>query len=349
MVASPERTERAIADLSRRGLDSPTLRRQAMTVLSRAVPVDGYCFAAADPETLAMVDHTTDGVDRSQAGALYRNEYGERDVAKHAELVRQDMPVAVTSHLTGGDVTRSRRHRELLGPMGIRHELRAATVADGATWGFLHLFRGPDRSDFTAQEAALVARASRHLAAGLRAATIGEGVTMTAASEAPALVVLDERDRIVEATPGAAIWLRRVADSERPDEPVPEILQLLSAWARASAAGALTAVPRARLRGGDGCWVSLHGSVTAGAGGAGGRVAIILQPATPPELAPLLLSGFGLTPGEREVCELVLAGESTKAIAADLFISPYTVQDRLKTIFAKVGVRSRRALVARLR
>ena len=175
---------------------------------------------------------------------------------------------------------------------------------------------------------------------------------MAAASEAPALVVLDEHDRIVEATPGAAIWLRRVADSERPDEPVPEILQLLSAWARASADGALTAVPRARLRGGDGCWVSLHGSVTAGAGGAdgaGGRVAIILQPATPPELAPLLLSGFGLTPGEREVCELVLAGESTKAIAADLFISPYTVQDRLKTIFAKVGVRSRRELVARLR
>jgi DNA-binding CsgD family transcriptional regulator len=44
-----------------------------------------------------------------------------------------------------------------------------------------------------------------------------------------------------------------------------------------------------------------------------------------------------------------MAGRSTADIAAHLFISVNTVQDHLKSIFAKVAVRSRGELVARLR
>ena len=44
-----------------------------------------------------------------------------------------------------------------------------------------------------------------------------------------------------------------------------------------------------------------------------------------------------------------MAGGSTTEIAARLFVSPHTVQDHLKSVFDKVGVRSRGDLVARLR
>ena len=49
------------------------------------------------------------------------------------------------------------------------------------------------------------------------------------------------------------------------------------------------------------------------------------------------------------MCREVIAGRSTADIAASLFISVNTVQDHLKSIFAKVDVRSRGELVARLR
>ena len=77
-----------------------------------------------------------------------------------------------------------------------------------------------------------------------------------------------------------------------------------------------------------------------------GEIAVIIEPAHPSTLAPLLLSSRGLTPREREVALLVLRGASTQAIAADLHLSAYTVKDHLKAIFDKLGVRSRRDLVS---
>jgi DNA-binding CsgD family transcriptional regulator len=65
-------------------------------------------------------------------------------------------------------------------------------------------------------------------------------------------------------------------------------------------------------------------------------------------MLPLFLQIFALTRRERELTSFVLQGLSTTEIAAELHISSYTVQEHLKAIFTKVGVGSRRELVARL-
>jgi DNA-binding NarL/FixJ family response regulator len=60
------------------------------------------------------------------------------------------------------------------------------------------------------------------------------------------------------------------------------------------------------------------------------------------------MSAFGLTEREQEVTRLELKGESSAQIAAALVVSPHTVQERLKNIFEKTGVRSRRDLVSKV-
>src|SRR5262249_59215227 len=83
--------------------------------------------------------------------------------------------------------------------------------------------------------------------------------------------------------------------------------------------------------------------------GAGSRgVAVIMERADPDRLAPLLMAAYELTDREKDVTRLVLQGETTSATAARLFISPQTVQQHLKSIFDKTGVRSRRELVGKM-
>nr|BFE83828.1 hypothetical protein GCM10020093_064290 [Planobispora longispora] len=75
---------------------------------------------------------------------------------------------------------------------------------------------------------------------------------------------------------------------------------------------------------------------------------ITVAPATAGEVVRLLLTAYGATAREQDVCFEVLSGRSTAEIAGRLFISPHTVQDHLKALFEKVGVRSRGELVAKL-
>ena len=55
-----------------------------------------------------------------------------------------------------------------------------------------------------------------------------------------------------------------------------------------------------------------------------------------------------LTKREGEITRLVMGGLSTAGVSEELHITPNTVRDHFKAIFDKVGVRSRRELVAQV-
>lgn len=60
----------------------------------------------------------------------------------------------------------------------------------------------------------------------------------------------------------------------------------------------------------------------------------------------LSLAGFGLTARELEVLALLGEARPTRDIAAELFLSPKTVERHIENLAAKLGVRGRAELIA---
>ena len=77
------------------------------------------------------------------------------------------------------------------------------------------------------------------------------------------------------------------------------------------------------------------------------------QLAAQPEAAPAsgrpLLDDSGLSPREREIAGLVLAGKTYREIGDTIYISPRTVEHHVARIRRRLGAASRSELLARLR
>ena len=128
-----------------------------------------------------------------------------------------------------------------------------------------------------------------------------------------------------------------------------KIIQAVAARARSLDPGQdpLEVGARSRVRTRSGSWLLLYGTRLAG-GADAARTAVIIQPATPAAVAPLVTLAHGLSVRESQVTRLCMEGLSTRQMANALALSPHTVQDHLKSIFAKTGVRSRSELVGQI-
>jgi len=281
----------------------------------------------------------------SRQRAFWQIELQMPDVKKTAQLVQRRCPVAVLSAATGGDLARSVRWDQLLGPCGLGDELRVGLVADRAWWGSLTLYREKHSPRFTADDVAALARLAGPIARVARAAWTADPPRGGAHDDAPGTLLVTAEGRQVSATAAAERWLDRLGPGQRRSGTL--IHALAARLGETMDPYHPLDCVRSVVRGLDGGWIQLDASRLDTPDGSG-TVAITVQAARPEAVADLLVQAFALTDRERQVADLALAGRSTAEIGARLFLSRHTVGDHLKAIFAKTGVHSRAELAQRL-
>ena len=119
----------------------------------------------------------------------------------------------------------------------------------------------------------------------------------------------------------------------------------LASFVRSAPDGGQSAGNVVTVPGSDG-WVTLHASLPGPPATAGSRSSSSRQRAR--ARRRVRLETFGATAREREVATLLARGLSRAEIADTLVISPYTVEDHVKSLYEKLGVASRQELVARV-
>jgi DNA-binding CsgD family transcriptional regulator len=347
--ASLERTRDDVVRLAHRGLGVRDFSMSAARILRRAVPFDGVCVMTMDPATLLPTGHFIEnGLPDETAPRLAEIELQEPDFNKFTELARRRPPAASLSESTGGQLERSRRQRELRRPYGFEDELRAALTTDSGTWGGIVLMRESGRPHFAPAETRLLASLTGELAEGLRRALLLNALSGGEAEGGPGLLLLAPGNSVELANPAARAWLDELAGDGGDGEHLPFVIHTVADRARNIAASRVNgnSIASARVRTRSGVWLLVRGSVLGD--GPDARAAVMMEAARSPELAPLIAEAYGLTPRERAVTQLVAQGLPTSEIASRLYLSPYTVQDHLKSIFEKTGVGTRGELVARL-
>jgi DNA-binding CsgD family transcriptional regulator len=343
-----ERARERIGELAGRGYDLVTFWREATEVLARAVP--HYltpCWYTLDPASLLVTSHFQEGLDELPREWL-AHEYYEDDVNKLADVARSERGLSTLHEATDGEPASSHRWHFNMTMGGDQELIAALRTPTGDAWGALGLYREPGAPLFDRDELELVRSLAPLLAEGARRALLVGEASDPEGPESPGLVVLTDRWSVESATTGVERWLAELPDGDWDAGRLPAAVYAVAGRALRTADGpnAPGEVAVARVLSRSGTWFVLHGAALVADGTR--RVAVIVEPAHPARISPLLMSAYGLTQREQEVTRLVLQGESTAEIAERLVVSPHTVQQHLKRVFEKTGVRSRRDLVGKV-
>jgi len=322
-----DRVGTLMGKLSSAGVSLQEYAATVVPALRRAVGFDGWCMDLADPDSsLPVAVAYGDAPLSDRLPQFWRFEFAG------AAWSVADHPRALTA-AARRDAVGARRFAELLQPGGVADELRCWFAIDGAKWGSLGLFRSESGQPFTEADGDAVTSVLLPFATGARRAWV-TAAPLTGAEEAaePGTLLFGPNGALISQTLAARYWLAQLDASYSMTLAMLAVLETMPA-----------ASLRTRTVGGT--WLRMSaGRLAPPAGEA--TVAITIQPATPAEITPLLLHAYGLTPRQRAVARLVMAGQSSQQIAASLHLSLHTVNDHVRAVADKTGVRSRGQLAA---
>ena len=348
----------SITRLCGQGLPGNELFARLSGRLRKAVAFRTAGWLRLDPMTLLPMPGLLLQADHDRVSRIIHNEYFEPDVVKFRELARAQVPAQSLWLATGGQLHQSTRYRTILADLGNGDDLRMVFRSGSTVWGSACLARTAADPPFSRRDVAFLARVCTPVARGLRLSHLLAGDQRADPSppgvgadpSPPGVLIIGDDDTIISLSQTARHWLAELPPDHARGLDVPAAILSAASQARALAAGRPGAgIPEGRIRTSAGRWLRLHATRLTPDGPHGtGQTAIILEPAKPADLSPLILDLHGLTSRERQITQLLLRGLPTADIAQMLFISRHTLSDHMKAIFGKLEVSSRPELTALL-
>ncbi len=343
-----DRAKDRIVELSTRGYDVVTFWREATDVLRPVIPhYMSPCWFTLDPASLLITSHFQEELAEFPPDLL-AGEFTDDDVYNLFDVARSEQGWNTLHEATQGDPSQSSRWQSNMQMGGDQELITSLRSTTGEIWGVLSLYREPGRALFDRDDIGLLQSIAPALANGARKGLLLGEAKDPEGPKSPGLLVLSDDWSVESTTPGVDRWLAELPDGDWDAGRLPAAVISVAAQAMRTAQHPDVAgeVAVARVLSKTGTWIVLHGASLVADGRR--RAAVIIEPAHPARITPLLMSAYSLTDREQQVTRLVLKGDSTGQIAEALIVSPHTVQEHLKHIFEKTGVRSRRDLVSKV-
>lgn len=343
-----------IGELCRESSEDHELRAALLAELGRVVPFSWFAWPLTDPGSCTGISPMARIPCPHELPALIRLKYLTEP--GRWTLLLAGGPAAVTLRTaTRGDPARSPLWNGVLRAYGVVDVL-STVFADGhGCWGWLDLWRTADDGPFTERETKHLAAAAPIIAAGLRRSRAAQmrrdaqprrDLLPAAGLPHQAVLTLDAELNVTSRSASAGDWLGLLQPGPSPYEAIPAEVYNVAAQLLANEAGVDSHPASARVPIGLGRWAVLRSFRLDSGEDPAARLAVTIQECPAGERLDVFARCFGLTPRQRSLLELAAGGLDTAALAAALGISPYTVQDQFKVVFATCGVRSRSSLLA---
>jgi DNA-binding CsgD family transcriptional regulator len=335
-----------IEQICRREFDARALRIALLREIRTRMRLDSYVWLLTDPETCVGCSPLAETPSLADLPTLIRLKY--LTPTNRWTSLPSDASVTLVE-ATGGDRSKSRVWNELLSGYGVDDVASAVFRDRYGCWGFLDLWRS-GRS-FTSSERDLLSELCRVVTPALRrslAATFSRGSSGPDHHGGPIVLMLSDDLELLTQTPSTDAYLRALLPTDADRAPVPAGAYNVAAQLLAQETGVDAHPPWARVHLRDGLWVTLRAARLVGTSSDGAAsIAVSIEPTPPAERTALYARVFGLTERERELLQHLVGGCNTRELARRMYLSEHTVQDHLKSVFAKTGANSRRTLIAR--
>ena len=324
-----------------------SVRRAILDALAGAVGFDAYAWVVTDPVTEVGAAPLAEVPCLAELPSLVRLKYLE----PLNRWTRLSDRATTLVQATEGDLARSVLWRDLLRRFAVTDVASAVQRDRFGCWGFLDLWRTGRGPNFSEADVTFLRELAGPVTAALRS---GQARTFTSHDPAPRLppgpvvLLLSNGLEVRAQTAQTRRYLRLLVPPDPETAPVPAGAYNVGGALLAAEGGVDSHPPVARVHLAAGTWLTLRAARLDAATDPASDIAVSIERATPGERLTVFGRAAGLTGRETELLGHLVAGADTRDTAGRMFVSEYTVQDHLKSVFAKTGTHSRRTLIARV-